>query len=107
MTQAYHLMTDERNEIEALIKSFDNHGCGFGLDLKAQVALRRLLDALDDAGRTIEKYQTMASQYKPQWLPPSAGRNFNSIACAREKKGQEKTWTTSILSWIKASTLRR
>ena len=62
MTQVYHLSTDERNEIEALIKSFDNHGCGFGLDLKAQVALRRLLDALDDVERTIEKYQTMASQ---------------------------------------------
>ena len=43
------ITADEREEIESLIRSFDNHGCGFGLDLKAQVALRRLLDALGEA----------------------------------------------------------
>ena len=43
------ITADEREEIESLIRSFDNHGCGFGLDLKAQVALRRLLNALGEA----------------------------------------------------------
>ena len=48
---------DERESIEALIRSFDNHGCGFGLDLQAQSALRRLLDALDEANRIIGEHQ--------------------------------------------------
>ncbi|HJO82946.1 MAG: hypothetical protein QGG34_12330 [SAR202 cluster bacterium] len=47
------LSVAERRDIEALITSFNNHGCGTGLDVIAQKALRRLLDALDDAERII------------------------------------------------------
>jgi hypothetical protein len=47
------ISVEERRDIEALIKSFDNHGCGMGLDLIAQKALRRLLDALGDAEKII------------------------------------------------------
>ena len=51
-------MSPEENEqIENLIRSFDNHGCATGLDIKAQAALRRLLDALQEAEQTIQKYQ--------------------------------------------------
>ena len=58
MPHTNQLTEQERGDIEALIKSFDNHGCGMGLDLKAQVALRRLLDALDHAEETIASYST-------------------------------------------------
>ena len=43
------LPAEEREQIEELIKSFDDHGCGFGLDIQAQIALRRLLEIIDDA----------------------------------------------------------
>lgn len=43
------LTAQERAQFEALILSFDNHGCSLGLDIQAQAALRRLLAALDDA----------------------------------------------------------
>ena len=59
MSKAHLLASDERRTMEELIKSFDNHGCGFGLDIKAQAALRRLLDALDEANRKIEEYQKL------------------------------------------------
>ena len=48
---------EEREDIETLIKAFDYHGCGFGLDIQAQSALRRLLDALDEANRIIGTHQ--------------------------------------------------
>ena len=54
MSQAKHLTDEERTQTEALIRAFDNHGCGLGLDLQAQVALRRLLAALDEAEGVIE-----------------------------------------------------
>ncbi len=57
MPLASRLTQEERSEIEELIKNFDNHGCGFGYDLQAQEALRRLLDALEDAEQVIEKYE--------------------------------------------------
>jgi hypothetical protein len=44
----------ERNQIENLIRAFDGHGCSNGFDLLAQGALRRLLEILDEAERTIE-----------------------------------------------------
>ncbi len=54
MSQNHTLSQEERQRIETLIKSFDNHGCGFGFDLQAQVELRLLIDKLDDANRTIK-----------------------------------------------------
>ncbi|MCH7800817.1 MAG: hypothetical protein IIC24_04640 [Chloroflexi bacterium] len=47
------LPTEEREQIEELIKSFDDHGCGFGLDIQAQIALRRLLEIIDNAERDL------------------------------------------------------
>ena len=58
-THQCHIQTnthEERGDIEDLISSFDNHGCGIGLDVKAQIALRRLLDALDQAEEIIASY---------------------------------------------------
>jgi hypothetical protein len=49
MTNTPLLPIKEREEIEELIKSFDDHGCGFGLDIQAQIALRRLLAIIDNA----------------------------------------------------------
>lgn len=43
------LPADEREQIEDLTISFDNPGCGFGLDIQAQIALRRLLEIIDNA----------------------------------------------------------
>ncbi len=57
MVQAHNLTDDERVNIEALIKSFDDHGCGFGLDLQAQVALRLLLDKLAEANKAINEFE--------------------------------------------------
>ncbi len=51
------LSGEEKVQIEELIRSFDNHGCATGLDIKAQSALRRLLDALQEAEQTIRRYQ--------------------------------------------------
>ena len=56
MTQ--YLTAEERTQIEELIRSFDNHGCATGLDIKAQAALRRLLHVLHEAEQAIEKYET-------------------------------------------------
>ena len=47
------LPAEEREQIEELIKSFDGHGCGFGLDIQAQIALRRLLEIIDNAERSL------------------------------------------------------
>ncbi len=57
MVQAHDLTDKERDHIDALIKSFDNHGCGFGLDLLAQAALRLLLDKLHEANQAIEQLE--------------------------------------------------
>ena len=57
MVQTLNPTEDERDHIDALIKSFDNHGCGFGLDILAQAALRLLLDRLDDANQTINAFE--------------------------------------------------
>ena len=43
------LPADEQEQIEDLTISFDNPGCGFGLDIQAQIALRRLLEFIDNA----------------------------------------------------------
>ena len=59
MSLENHLTADERSQIEALILSFDNHGCGLGLDIQAQIALRRLLSALDEAEQTAERYRKL------------------------------------------------
>ncbi len=55
MTQ--YLTIEERSDIEDLIRSFDNHGCGNGFDIRAQIALRRLLDIVQEAEQVIEKYE--------------------------------------------------
>ena len=47
-------MAEERTQIEKLIRDFDGHGCGMGLDLLAQRALRRLLAIIDEAEKMIE-----------------------------------------------------
>ena len=57
MSQTKRLTRDERSQIEELIRAFDNHRCSTGLDLKAQASLRRLLDALQEAEQTIERYE--------------------------------------------------
>ena len=54
-----HLTENERSQIETLILAFDNHGCGMGLDIQAQAALRRLLTAIDEAEQTAEQYRTL------------------------------------------------
>ncbi len=59
MSQTRRLTGGERGQIEELIRAFDNHGCSTGLDLKAQAALRRLLDALQEAEQTIEGYEAI------------------------------------------------
>ncbi len=64
MTQ--YLTAEERTQIEELITSFDNHGCATGLDIKAQAALRRLLDVLNEAEQVIEKYETGVPQKAQQ-----------------------------------------
>ncbi len=51
------LSPEETAQIEELIRSFDNHGCATGLDMKAQAALRRLLDALQEAEQTIQQHE--------------------------------------------------
>ena len=43
------LPADEREQMEDLTISFDNPGCGFGLDIQAQIALLRLLEIIDNA----------------------------------------------------------
>ena len=58
MPKANQLTHEERTDIEPIISSFDNHGCGMGLDIKAQIALRRLLDVLDQAEETIASHST-------------------------------------------------
>ena len=49
----------ERTQIEALIRAFDDHGCGLGLDIQAQAALRRLLEALQEAEQAADRYHAM------------------------------------------------
>ncbi len=49
------LPVEEREQIEELIRSFDDHGCGFGLDIQAQIALRRLLDIIENVERDISE----------------------------------------------------
>ena len=48
------MTADFAEKIEDLIRAFDGHGCGFGLDLQAQVALWRLLEALEEAESALE-----------------------------------------------------
>ena len=43
------LPADEREQIEDLTISFDNPGCGSGLDIQAQITIRRLLEIIDNA----------------------------------------------------------
>ncbi len=67
MTLTNPLTDEERGDIEDLISSFDNHGCGMGLDIKAQIVLR-LLDALDQAEEIIASHNT--SQGRPLNVTP-------------------------------------
>ena len=50
-SQTSRLTGNERREIEDLIKAFDDHGCGTGLDVRAQAILRRMLEVVDEAER--------------------------------------------------------
>ena len=59
MAAAWSLTLDERQRIEALIASFENHGCGMGFDKQAQTALRRLLDALAAAEGELATYKAV------------------------------------------------
>ncbi len=59
MQSQQFLTEDERSEISQLINAFENHGCGLGLDLRAQKALQRLLDALRLAERSADNYRAM------------------------------------------------
>ena len=43
----------ERQRVNDLIRAFDDHGCGLGLDLQAQELLRRLLEAVDSGNATL------------------------------------------------------
>ena len=54
--QSGRVTSAERKEIKDLIKAFDNHGCSLRLDLKAHVALRRLLEALDPISADIVSF---------------------------------------------------
>ena len=54
MPRVERLTAEEQEQIEELIQAFDDHGCGLGLDLRAQVALRRLLEALEESERALE-----------------------------------------------------
>ena len=47
------LTIEERQRIDDLIRAFDDHGCGLGLDLQAQKLLRRLLEAVDSGARAV------------------------------------------------------
>lgn len=57
MAPAHMLTSKERRKIEELIKAFDNHGCGLGLDVKARAAMRQLLDVLDEANGIIQEHR--------------------------------------------------
>lgn len=58
MKSTYQITEADRERIEKLIKSFDDHGCGFGFDVQAQDELRLLLDALDEANRVIDMHES-------------------------------------------------
>ena len=64
MSLEKRLTVDERVQIEALIQAFDNHGCGMGLDIQAQAAMRRLLGALDEAERAVEQFQALVIEQR-------------------------------------------
>ena len=53
MRRVKRLTAEEREHIEELIRAFDDHGCSLGLDVRAQVAPRRLLEALEEAERPL------------------------------------------------------
>ncbi len=48
---ASSLTADERSEIDDLLAKFVNHGCGMGLDVRAQAVIRRLLEVVDASER--------------------------------------------------------
>ena len=54
----WSLTADERQHIDTLIASFENHGCGMGFDKQAQTALRRLLAALAAAEAELTTHKT-------------------------------------------------
>ena len=57
MAQTHNPNDEERSHIEALIRSLGNHGCGFGLDVQAQAALRLLLYRLDEANQAVNAFE--------------------------------------------------
>ena len=54
MSKTLLLTDDVRDEVEKLIKNFDNHGCGFGYDVQAQDLLRVLLGVIEEAQGIID-----------------------------------------------------
>ena len=69
MSQVKRLTDEERTQIEALIRAFDDHGCSQGLDLRAQIALRHLLVALDEAENVIEVVTVQLDELRERvWL---------------------------------------
>ena len=54
MAKEVLLPDDVREDVEALIKNFDNHGCGFGYDADAQRLFRVLLDAIDRGQQMVD-----------------------------------------------------
>ena len=54
MTKVVLLADGVKDEVEVLIKNFDDHGCGFGYDVQAQGLLRMLLEAVDRAQEIID-----------------------------------------------------
>ena len=66
MATTWSLSVEERQRIETLIASFENHGCGMGLDKQAQVALRRLIGALDAAEQQLATYRRVEPAGDPR-----------------------------------------
>ena len=54
MAKVVLLADGVKEEVEGLIKNFDNHGCGFGYDAQAQVLLRMLLEVVEKAQGIID-----------------------------------------------------
>lgn len=52
-SQPSQLTVSEREEVQDLIKAFEGHGCGTGLDVRAQGMLRHMLEVVDEVERLL------------------------------------------------------
>ena len=83
------LPADEQEQIEDLIISFDNPSCGYGLDIQAQIALRHLLEVIDNTEDALKAKGEQVGRWKYLLITSGPGNLRLNVNACYNSPGEE------------------